>query len=91
MSSHGTHSKYSRGCRCDECKAGHREYTANRRKAALAEGTLSHGRASTYDAGCRCDKCRMAKQVIHYLYDGRWRKGPYRPRLTFESPADEAG
>lgn len=26
MSDHGTHASYVRGCHCDECKQGHREY-----------------------------------------------------------------
>lgn len=32
MSIHGTNSKYQMGCRCDDCKAGHREYERSRRR-----------------------------------------------------------
>lgn len=67
MSDHvGTHGRYTHGCRCDRCKEAHRAYTAERRKVALAAGTLTHGRASTFDAGCRCDACYNARRVKYF-------------------------
>jgi DNA-binding Xre family transcriptional regulator len=29
MADHGTHARYSRGCRCEKCKIGHRVYERN--------------------------------------------------------------
>lgn len=72
MSRHGTHSTYSRGCRCEGCREAHRIYTAQRRAVALAEGTLSHGLRGTYDAGCRCQKCRDAKHVAYATNAGEY-------------------
>lgn len=69
----GTHGRYANGCRCDACKEAHRIYTADRRKAALLEGTLSHGRASTYWAGCRCDKCYEARRVVYLTGSGEYK------------------
>lgn len=63
----GTHSRYSNGCRCEPCRQAHRDYTAARRKAALAAGELSHGVRNTYDAGCRCPKCYEARRVAYYV------------------------
>ena len=62
----GSHTRYADGCRCDLCRAAHRKYTSERRRAALEAGSLSHGRPSTYDAGCRCEKCWNAKQVYRF-------------------------
>lgn len=41
---HGTHSGYSKGCRCDECRAAHRVYerNASRRRRRVAYGIESH-------------------------------------------------
>lgn len=62
---HGTHSTYTAGCRCEPCrqaatlasKAGRQ-----RRAALLASGAVvEHGRVSTYQHwGCRCADCRAA-------------------------------
>lgn len=32
MRSHGTHSNYSHGCRCEPCRLAHREYERNRKR-----------------------------------------------------------
>lgn len=34
MSRHGTNSKYQMGCRCDDCRAAHRAYEAQRSRKA---------------------------------------------------------
>jgi hypothetical protein len=68
----GTHSAYSHGCRCDACKAAHREYTRARRAKALADGTLSHGVRGTYSAGCRCWKCVEARRVVYFTKPGEY-------------------
>lgn len=63
---HGTRLKYSKGCRCDVCRAGNVAYvrrSIGRRQARLvANPTLApHGRYTTYNNwGCRCDECRGA-------------------------------
>lgn len=58
---HGANT-YKRGeCRCEICKAGHRDWTRANRKARLETGRLNHGTRSAYDAGCRCFTCRRAK------------------------------
>ncbi len=82
---HGTHSKYARGCRCNECREAHRVYTAARRKAALAAGTLSHGRRSTFDAGCRCPKCRATRQIA-YLREYEPKSGRRRLSDPYAAP-----
>lgn len=54
---HGTYYRYSRGCRCPECKAGQREYF---QQMKLREPPR-HGTASAYrNYACRCDLCRAA-------------------------------
>lgn len=63
---------YSRGCRCDECKAGKRVYMRAKRRDAsqarrnggeryVAQG-ITHGTYSGYqDSYCRCHLCSLAK------------------------------
>jgi len=57
--------RYNRGCRCEECKAGHAERAAQqrerRRQRALDPEDPRHGTLSFYsNYGCRCDRCRSA-------------------------------
>jgi hypothetical protein len=60
---HGTRSAYTRGCRCDDCKAAQTVY----RKASRARGPLKdtvHGKVHTYvNLGCRCDECRTVARL----------------------------
>lgn len=54
---HGTYYRYSRGCRCPECRAAQQEHF---RQMKLREPPR-HGTASAYrNYGCRCDPCRAA-------------------------------
>lgn len=67
---------YTRGCRCDTCRAAKAEYmrtkraaAASRREQATARGQayvaqgVYHGTSSSYkDASCRCGRCRTAVQ-----------------------------
>ncbi len=69
---------YSRGCRCDICKAGKAAYmrdkraaAAVRRREAQARGEtyvasgVYHGTAASYrDASCRCERCVEAVKVF---------------------------
>lgn len=77
-----TDGRYKAGCRCDGCREAHRIYTAARRQAALAAGTLSHGRSATYDAGCRCDKCYEARRVKYYTNPNEYKPVTGRRHMT---------
>lgn len=56
---HGTESLYSKGCRCEECRAA---AAANRRLRRHEGRVFTHNRAG-YCNGCRCDVCREAQRV----------------------------
>jgi len=63
MANHGTYSGYTQGCRCDECKAGAREYNRERRKniKPLEPDDPRHGTSTGYMAyKCRCEDCKKA-------------------------------
>ena len=62
----GTHNAYSHGGRCESCREAHRVYVAERRKKALADGTLTHGKRGTFDAGCRCEQCVNARRAAYF-------------------------
>lgn len=50
MVRHGTHSAYSRGCRCDECKSFHTEYhRAYRHERGMPEQPNRQGRTVRVD------------------------------------------
>lgn len=62
---HGTFSEYTKGCRCDECRAANTGNRGRQRAKAKADPALAdragHGKANTYrNYGCRCDLCRAA-------------------------------
>lgn len=66
MPDHGTRARYSRGCRCDQCRGANAAYDRELRARA---GLPEHGKRSTYTKGCRCDPCRAANteyQRKHY-------------------------
>ena len=77
---HGTTSAYTNhGCRCGECRAAHaaqqreyyaanRERIAERRREAVASGSVPHGTYSAYTSGCRCDQCRAANAAYRREY-----------------------
>ena len=54
---HGTLSRYNRGCRCLECTAAKRDYRPP------APGDADHGKPKSYQYGCRCEKCREVWRV----------------------------
>jgi hypothetical protein len=71
---HGSLSKYSYGCRCDDCRAAKRAYARMwARKAREELGMVGapsvparrHGLRATYNRGCRCDDCRAAQRAYH--------------------------
>lgn len=62
---HGDYRTYIKGCRCDDCREGHRIHTAEIRKQRFqdpkAADRAGHGKASTYkNYGCRCEACSKA-------------------------------
>jgi len=78
VSEHGTISRYTNDkCRCDDCRAAHRRYSAKRRaqrrELLQDDPTLvEHGRLSTYlNWGCRCTECTEA----NWLHKIRWMNG----------------
>jgi len=62
---HGIRATYTRGCRCDECRAANTKRCAVMREKRLAKiGNDAHGTKGAYvNAGCRCDLCREANRV----------------------------
>ena len=62
---HGEVYAYSKGCRCEPCIAGWKEYQIAWRAARLAAPDCPHGNRVTYLAGCRCDKCRAANAAYN--------------------------
>jgi transcriptional regulator with XRE-family HTH domain len=69
---HGTPYRYSRGCRCDECKEAQREL----RRQMKERGPKKHGTMSAYtNYSCRCTKCK------------RWAKRNYAERRRDDSHA----
>lgn len=68
MTPHGSASTYTNyGCRCDECRAAHRDYWRewshrtglHRPFAEYVAAVTRHG-VKRYKKGCRCDECRAA-------------------------------
>jgi len=63
---HGTPTSYNAGCRCDDCRAAHREARERwqaRAKAGITKRgrDLPHGQPYTYtNYGCRCEACTHA-------------------------------
>jgi hypothetical protein len=58
---HGNSAYSNRGCRCDECRAGHSAYQQAYRHRPRDPESLLHGTNSTYtNHRCRCDECRAA-------------------------------
>lgn len=60
---HGTTSRYSRGCRCDDCKKAVAEYQRNLRGTRWDKATPAHahGTVNGYkNYSCRCDLCKAA-------------------------------
>lgn len=66
MSAHGTYSRYTQGCRCDECREAVRLYSRRRRGGvswaeyvAAQRARVKHGTCQMYKKyRCRCDECR---------------------------------
>ncbi len=58
---HGSAATYNhRGCRCEKCKAGHRERAVEYRRIPRTWPAWAHGRNTTYGCGCRCKSCKRA-------------------------------
>ncbi len=61
---HGIHRSYSRGCRCDECREGERQYRSHLRLITDFDAPeYNHGERRGYRMGCRCDACREANNA----------------------------
>lgn len=87
---------YAAGCRCAQCREGHRisraELVAARRERLLADPTVRpHGVANTYtNWGCRCEPCRAACRAREAAPDRRRdRFNPFSPRM--EIPGSRQG
>lgn len=68
---HGTASGYTYyGCRCGECREGHRLRMARRKAERLSGPVLGkHGLRSTYSNwGCRCEPCTKAHSEACVAY-----------------------
>lgn len=82
---HGTETKYRRGCRCDECRAGNavrRRKEAERRASwSIAIPSHVHGTTNGYsNYDCRCDQCRAASTEAKRLL--REEKAAFRETLA---------
>lgn len=92
---HGRSVTYTKGCRCDLCRAAAVEKRAVLRKARYAERIMvdgrwfaprvaanAHGTLATYgNWGCRCEPCTKAASV-----EGRERHAKQSKRLVNSSP-----
>jgi hypothetical protein len=69
---HGTASAYNGGCRCDDCKASHRDRIARQKLARKdKEVTAEHGKVATYrNWSCRCRPCMDAAAATMREYEG---------------------
>ncbi|BDE94874.1 hypothetical protein [Raoultibacter timonensis] len=70
---HGTMARYSRGCRCELCRAakasGRLPQERRELRALLADpGDPRHGTTTGYRVGCRCERCREAKSEAKARY-----------------------
>lgn len=59
---------YSRGCRCDVCRAAKRSYNQEQHRKRLAaaeagEANFEHGYDGYTRWGCRCEACKSAKSA----------------------------
>lgn len=79
---HGV-SGYSRGCRCDVCRAAKRAYNQEQHAKRLAaveagEATFEHGYEGYTRWKCRCDPCRAAKSERQSRGDAKGYMRRYR-------------
>jgi hypothetical protein len=66
--------RYSKGCRCDECRRANTEYKAALRKTKTPP---KHGKSGYMNYGCRCDICRKEhnesmRQPVQVEYRRLW-------------------
>ena len=72
MSDHGTWSRWSAGCRCDDCGEAAHVYRRGYLKRTRAAGGLGeHGTRYRYVTGCRCDDCRAANSAYDRVLRAR--------------------
>lgn len=72
-SEHGTRSRYSAGCRCDDCRTEASRYqTEYRHRTGQTDPARlcrpSHGISGYKHRGCRCDVCRAANTAACRRY-----------------------
>lgn len=68
-SPHGTLTRYTQGCRCDECRAASREYARKKYgHRPREEYIVEHGAAAYKTRGCRCDVCRAHSAEVKRRY-----------------------
>jgi hypothetical protein len=64
---HGASGYRNHGCRCEICRAGHRERLARYRANSSLNGPTDprHGTDNGYrNHGCRCEICRLAHREV---------------------------
>lgn len=75
---HGDYRRYTKGCRCNECREAMRLYhiawRAKQRSNPSGADRAGHGKPSTYrHYGCRCEACRAANTADVNAYRARRR------------------
>jgi len=74
---HGASAYRNGRCRCDECRAAHRdrvkeEIKIRHQKMVDGEIEVEHGTISTYrNYACRCDECSAAQSAANRSYHER--------------------
>lgn len=76
---HGDYRRYTKGCRCGECRDAHRRAAKalrdKRRQDSSSADRAGHGKATTYrNHGCRCAECREANRLYLQRYRERRRE-----------------
>ncbi len=62
---------YVRGCRCDVCKTGTREYQREYRKRPKDPKKVKHGLSGYTNYKCRCEVCRAANSAYQAKHHER--------------------
>lgn len=77
-SRHGTQRTYTKGCRCDDCRAANSERCRTRRYRSKNDPTRAdragHGKQNTYkNHACRCQACCAAHSAAMAPYLRQYR------------------
>lgn len=73
--SHGSVTRYRRGCRCDRCRSANAAYFREFRASMRAQGRVPYGTKHGYSGyvnyGCRCEVCTEENRA---MAREQWRK-----------------